>query len=119
MLSRPTARLARTAFSTPSPLPSSAAAFLSTSTPLRSASNPSPTPKPKPSLPKKPSPTEPHLTPAELASKKLEETNTPPAPYLTRALGVSTRPTKAPQTKEEWRAGLLSREGRVEERRHL
>lgn len=76
-------------------------------------------PPPRPPLPKKPSPSEPHLTPSELASKKLEESNTPPAPYLTKALGVSERPSKVPQTKEEWRAGLLSKERRVDERRHL
>lgn len=118
MLARPTTRLARP-FLPPSGLPSALPllrSLLSTSTPVLSPPKPPASPSP---LPKKPSPAEPHLTPSELASKKLEETNTPPAPYLTRALGVPNRPTKVPQTKEEWRAGLLSREGRVEERRHL
>jgi len=111
MFARPATRLARSTLTALPSLPRAAALSSSAlaSWPAKSA----------PKLPKKPSPTEPHLTPDELAAKKLEETNTPPAPYLTRALGVAVKPTKVPQTKEEWRASLLSREGRVEERRHL
>lgn len=115
MLASPAARLARSAF----PPPATAAALTAARASFSSSALLASAPKQPANLPKKPSSTEPHLTPDELASKKLEETNTPPAPYLTRALGVAAKPTKVPQTKEEWRASLLSKEGRVEERRHL
>lgn len=107
MLSRPATRLA--------PL------FRPTlSAPLHSTPSSFSAPKPpSPPLPKKPSPREPYLTASELASKQLEETNTPPAPYLTRALGLPSPPSRVAQTKEEWRASLLSRERRLDERKHL
>lgn len=69
--------------------------------------------------PPSPSPNQPHLTPDEAASKKLEERDTKPPPYLARALGIKEPPRKGKQSREEWRADLLNREKRVEERRHL
>ncbi|GAA5909892.1 Atp10p [Sporobolomyces salmoneus] len=65
------------------------------------------------------SPNQPHLTPEEAASKKLEEKDTKPPPYLSRALGIKEPPRKGKQSREEWRADLLNREKRVQERRHL
>jgi len=59
------------------------------------------------------------LTPEEAASKKLEEKDTKPPPYLSRALGIKEPPKKGKQSREEWRADLLNREKRVQERRHL
>ncbi|GAA5993745.1 hypothetical protein JCM5350_008218 [Sporobolomyces pararoseus] len=64
-------------------------------------------------------PKQPHLTPEEAASKKLEEKDTKPPPYLSRALGIKEPPRKGKQSREEWRADLLNREKRVQERRHL
>ncbi|GAA6064624.1 hypothetical protein JCM10212_006069 [Sporobolomyces blumeae] len=63
--------------------------------------------------------TQPHLTPEEAASKKLEEKDTRPPPYLSRALGINEPPKKGKKSREEWRADLLNREKRVQERRHL
>lgn len=60
-----------------------------------------------------------HLTAQEEAAKRLEETDTKPPPYLSRALGIRERPTKGKISREEWRANLLSKEKRVQERRHL
>jgi len=59
------------------------------------------------------------LTPEEAESKKLEEKDTVPPPYLSRALGINEPPRKGKKSREEWRADLLNREKRVEERRHL
>lgn len=60
-----------------------------------------------------------HLTPKEAHDKKLELDSTPPPPYLSRAPGIATRPTKIPPTREEWRKQLLSQSRRLNERQHL
>ncbi|GAA5964036.1 hypothetical protein JCM21900_001253 [Sporobolomyces salmonicolor] len=60
-----------------------------------------------------------HLTPEEEASKRIEEKDTPPPPYLSRALGIAEPPRKGEKSREERRADLLSKEKRIEERRHL
>ncbi|ORY92939.1 ATP10 protein-domain-containing protein [Leucosporidium creatinivorum] len=60
-----------------------------------------------------------HLTPEEAAAKKLEEKDTKPPPYLSKALGVKDKPTKGKPSREEWRANLLSRQRRLDERKHL
>ncbi|GJN89200.1 hypothetical protein Rhopal_002178-T1 [Rhodotorula paludigena] len=100
---------------------------------LRSFSSPSPraAPSPRPQPPRpSPSRTEPdpapapstsksHLTPQEAADKELEEHGTKPPPFLSRALGVKEPPRKGKKSREEWRADLLNREKRLDERRHL
>ncbi|GAA6027328.1 hypothetical protein JCM8097_002597 [Rhodosporidiobolus ruineniae] len=60
-----------------------------------------------------------HLTAQERADKALEEKNTKPAPFLSRALGVKEPPRKGKKSREEWRADLLNKEKRLDERRHL
>ncbi|GAA5901462.1 hypothetical protein JCM6882_006284 [Rhodosporidiobolus microsporus] len=84
------------------------------------------TPTPPSHLPPKPSSSSapqsapsPHLTPQEQADKTVEEKNTRPAPYLSRALGVKEPPRKGKKSREEWRADLLNKEKRLDERRHL
>lgn len=62
-----------------------------------------------------------HLTPAEINSKKSDESNVdagPPLP-LDRPLGVAEPPTKGKQSREEWRKDLLDQSKRINERRHL
>ncbi|GAA5881974.1 hypothetical protein JCM16303_003491 [Sporobolomyces ruberrimus] len=99
----PTARLVpRSTFALSRSLP--LRSFSSSSTPFSTSPNPA---------------KEPHLTPEEAASKKLEEKDTRPPPYLSRALGIKEPPRKGKQSREEWRADLLNREKRVQERRHL
>ncbi|BGP39825.1 Mitochondrial ATPase complex subunit atp10 [Rhodotorula kratochvilovae] len=90
----------------------------SSSPPVASSSS---SPPPPPSRPEHPAPTHagPHLTPQEQADKQLEEKGTKPAPFLSRPLGVSEPPRKGKQSREEWRADLLNREKRLQERRHL
>ena len=62
---------------------------------------------------------QPHITAQEAADKALEERGTTPPKPLSRALGVRDPPRKGKQSREEWRADLLNREKRIEERRHL
>ncbi|GAA5857454.1 hypothetical protein JCM8547_009281 [Rhodosporidiobolus lusitaniae] len=101
----------------PARLFSSSPSFLS----LPSSSSSS-SPKPSRSTPgvpdNLPSPSA-HLTPQEQADRAREEKNTKPAPFLSRALGVKELPTKGKKSREEWRAELLSKEKRLQERRHL
>lgn len=66
-----------------------------------------------------PSASQPHITAQEAVDKALEEKGTPPPKPLSRALGVVDPPTKGKQSREEWRADLLNREKRMQERRHL
>ncbi|BGP55308.1 Mitochondrial ATPase complex subunit atp10 [Rhodotorula sphaerocarpa] len=66
-----------------------------------------------------PSASQPHITAQEAVDKALEEKGTPPPKPLSRALGVVDPPTKGKQSREEWRADLLNREKRIQERRHL
>ncbi|GAA6024054.1 hypothetical protein JCM11491_001615 [Sporobolomyces phaffii] len=89
----------------PTPLATVLVRPISTTGPRRADSNPRPN--------------QPHLTPEEAASKQLEERDTRPPPYLARALGIEQPPRKGKQSREEWRADLLNREKRVQERRHL
>lgn len=60
------------------------------------------------------------MTPHEQASKKIEEVpDAAPPPYLSKALGVQEKPRKGKMSREEWRANLLSKKKRIDERRHL
>lgn len=94
-----------------------------TSSPIFSSPNPPPpsSPRPPSAFPSRPDPAppKPHLTPREAEDKATEEKGTRPAPFLSRALGVVEPPSKAKKSREEWRADLLNREKRLEERRHL
>lgn len=81
--------------------------------PRPSSSRTEPDPAPAPSTSKS------HLTPQEAADKELEEHGTKPPPFLSRALGVKEPPRKGKKSREEWRADLLNREKRLDERRHL
>ncbi|GAA6002523.1 hypothetical protein JCM10207_001161 [Rhodosporidiobolus poonsookiae] len=92
--------------------------FSSSPLPLASSSRPAHSPKPSSSTPPQPTAAG-HLTAQEQADKKVEEKNTRPAPYLSRALGVKEPPTKGKKSREEWRADLLNRQKRIDERRHL
>ncbi|GAA5981821.1 hypothetical protein JCM10908_004621 [Rhodotorula pacifica] len=83
-------------------------------------------PRPAPPTPAGPASTsapraepQPHITAQEAADKALEEKGTTPPKPLSRALGVREPPRKGKQSREEWRADLLNREKRIEERRHL
>ncbi|KAM0787779.1 hypothetical protein ACM66B_003834 [Microbotryomycetes sp. NB124-2] len=61
-----------------------------------------------------------HLTQSEQESKRIEQVETAkPPPYLAKALGVKEKPRKGKPSREEWRANLLSKEKRLDERRHL
>ncbi|SCZ99415.1 BZ3500_MvSof-1268-A1-R1_Chr3-1g06001 [Microbotryum saponariae] len=60
-----------------------------------------------------------HLTPSEAELKKVEQRNTTPPPYLSRALGVTNKPSTDPVTREEWKRNLLSKQRRLDERKHL
>lgn len=79
---------------------------------------PQPTPPPS-SGPSSKTIQQPHITAQEAADKALEEKGTTPPKPLSRALGVRDPPRKGKQSREEWRADLLNREKRIEERRHL
>ncbi|GAA5916322.1 hypothetical protein JCM8208_007393 [Rhodotorula glutinis] len=115
--------LARQALARPRPASTILARPLSSSPPVASSSSPTPPPPssrrsadPAPA----PAPTAgPHLTPQEQADKQLEEQGTKPPPFLSRPLGVQEPPRKGKQSREEWRADLLNREKRLQERRHL
>ncbi|BGP15963.1 hypothetical protein JCM10213_004778 [Rhodosporidiobolus nylandii] len=101
----------------PATLPPAASRSFSSSPSPRS---PPPPKRPQPQPPSQPSEQAPHLTAQEAADKSVEERDTKPAPYLSRALGVKQKPVPGrKQTREEWRADLLSREKRLDERRHL
>ncbi|GAA6002115.1 Atp10p [Rhodotorula paludigena] len=97
-------------FSSPSPR---AASSPRSQPPRPSSSRTEPDPAPAPSTSKS------HLTPQEAADKELEEHGTKPPPFLSRALGVKEPPRKGKKSREEWRADLLNREKRLDERRHL
>ncbi|KDE07517.1 hypothetical protein MVLG_02189 [Microbotryum lychnidis-dioicae p1A1 Lamole] len=60
-----------------------------------------------------------HLTPSEAELKKVEQRNTTPPPYLSRALGMTNKPSTDPVTREEWKRNLLSKQRRLDERKHL
>ncbi|GAA5983212.1 hypothetical protein JCM11641_006852 [Rhodosporidiobolus odoratus] len=125
MIKSTTTSLARSFRHQPSCPAASVRTFTFSSIPLSSPSPPSQPPRTpsaaskSASSPSTSKPTAPHLTPQEQADRTVEEKNTKPAPYLSRALGVQKPPTKDKQTKEEWRRDFLSRERRLNERRHL
>ncbi|GAA5973296.1 hypothetical protein JCM8115_007114 [Rhodotorula mucilaginosa] len=94
--------------------------FASSASHFAAATPPPPTPPPSSSGPSSTRTTQqPHITAQEAADKALEEKGTTPPKPLSRALGVRDPPRKGKQSREEWRADLLNREKRIEERRHL
>lgn len=116
-------QLTRQALARSRPTPPSFHRPLSSSPPFASSSSSPPPPAPQPSRrPADPAPAPsagPHLTPQEQADKQLEEQGTKPPPFLSRPLGVQEPSRKGKQSREEWRADLLNREKRLQERRHL
>ncbi|BGP00416.1 Mitochondrial ATPase complex subunit atp10 [Rhodotorula toruloides] len=123
MLKTVAGRSARLLQTTATPLVRPAVVRSFSSSPISSSSKPAPPTPPQPpagpsSRPDVPS-SKPHLTPKEASDKATEEKGTKPAPFLSRALGVVEPPSKAKRSREEWRADLLNKEKRLEERRHL
>ncbi|SCV71122.1 BQ2448_2710 [Microbotryum intermedium] len=90
----------------------------SSSTPPSSTNSPSTATSTRPSTTPSISPDS-HLTDSEAELKKVEQRNTAPPPYLSRALGLMNKPSTDPVTREEWKRNLLSKERRLSERKHL